>query len=59
MRSNHVTRRDFSVRLASVLSVLGLSSALAPGRSSRIVRPEGSDELSRAGAGRAAGSGLA
>jgi hypothetical protein len=46
MKSNHVTRRDFSVRLASVLSVLGASSAWAPGGSSRIVRPEGSDELS-------------
>jgi uncharacterized protein YndB with AHSA1/START domain len=46
MKSNHVTRRDFSVRLASVLSVLGLSSAWTPGDSGRTTKLEGSDELS-------------
>src|SRR5258708_4772998 len=48
MKSNHVTRRDFSVRLASVLTVLGLSSSWASGGSGRIARLEGSDELSHA-----------
>ena len=46
MKSKYVSRRDFSVRLASVLSVLGLRSTLAPGRSSRTTGLEGSDELS-------------
>jgi uncharacterized protein YndB with AHSA1/START domain len=46
MKSNHVTRRDFSVRLAAVLSVIGVSSVWAPGGSSPVARPEGGDELS-------------
>lgn len=47
MTANLFTRRDFSVRLASVLSVLGVTgSALASGGSGRTARLAGSDETS-------------
>ncbi len=43
MKSNHVTRRDFSVRLASVLRVLGVSSGWTPGVNSPTTKLESSD----------------